>query len=210
MSKLILRNLSFLDRLCKCHKKPKGIKDVVKKCSDDEMRAFVDVLFNIMKKNVPISKKLEDVIRLHRKQIVHLIDPKYSLKSKRKYFVQSGGTRGRNTGKQIGKAAGKLFTKTTKDFFKNLVSGTAKASTRVATPRATGLVRTRSLGDVRATGATPTLARARSITDLRPVRVGSQTSLASGGSRQSLLRTGGASGSGARRQSLSGSTRSID
>src|SRR5271156_5249601 len=91
MSKLILRNLSFLDRLCKCHKKPKGIKDVVKKCSDDEMRAFVEVLFNIMKKNVPISKKLEDVIRLHRKQIVHLIDPKYSLKSKRKYFVQSGG-----------------------------------------------------------------------------------------------------------------------
>src|SRR5271156_3530845 len=146
MSKVVLRNLSFLDRLCKCHKKPKGIKDVVKKCSDDEMRAFVDVLFNIMKNNVPISKKLEDVIRLHRKQIVHLIDPKYSLKSKRKYFVQSGGTRGRNTGRQIGKAAGKLFTKATRDFFKNLFTRGASTSTRATAPRASSVVRTRSLG----------------------------------------------------------------
>src|SRR5271156_3155369 len=210
MSKVVLRNLSFLDRLCKCHKKPKGIKDVVKKCNDDEMRAFVDVLFNIMKKNVPIPKKLEDVIRLHRKKIVHLIDPKYSFKSKRKYFVQSGGTRGRKSGQQIGRAFGKLFGKTTKDFFKNLFTRGASTSTRASAPRAGGLVRTRSLGDVRATGATPTFARARSIADLRPVRVGSQTSLASAGSRQSLLRSGGASGSGARRQSLSGSTRSID
>src|SRR5271156_5099642 len=130
MSKVVLRNLSFLDRLCKCHKKPKGIKDVVKKCSDDEMRAFVDVLF----------KKLEDVIRLHRKKIVHLIDPKYSLKSKRKYFVQSGGTRGRRSGQQIGRATGKLFGKAIKDFFSDLFSSgakaSAKASARAAGPRA--------------------------------------------------------------------------
>src|SRR5271156_2650102 len=196
MSKVVLRNLSFLDRLCKCHKKPKGIKDVVKKCNDDEMRAFVDVLFNIMKKNVPIPKKLEDVVRLHRKKIVHLIDPKYSFKSKRKYFVQHGGSRGRNTGKQIGKAIGKLFSKA----LKNLFTRGATASSRRATPSASSLVRTRSLGDVRAAGHPPTLARASSMTDLRPVRAaGSQTSLASSGSGHALLRTG-ASGSGAKNQ----------
>src|SRR5271156_6679427 len=215
MSKVVLRNLSFLDRLCKCHKKPKGIKDVVKKCNDDEMRAFVDVLFNIMKKNVPIPKKLEDVIRLHRKKIVHLIDPKYSLKSKRKYFVQSGGTRGKNTGKQIGKATGKLFGKAMKDFFSDLfgssTKATAKAGAKAAGPRAGGLVRSRSAGDVRTVGAASGgVGRGHSIADLRPVRAVSQTSLASSGSSRSLLRTGGASGSGARRQSLSGSTRSVD
>src|SRR5271156_3579318 len=122
MSKVILRNLSFFERLCKCYKKTKGIKDVVKSCSDDEVRAFVDMLFNVMKKKVPISKKLEDAIRLHRKKIIHLIDPKYSIKSKRKYLVQHGGTRGRKSGQQIGKAAGKLFGKAAKDFFKNLFS----------------------------------------------------------------------------------------
>ena len=82
-------NIGFLKSLCKgdCN----DIKAKLKKASPEEIKTIVDVTLNVMKKRIPMSKKGVNFVKAKRRELCHVLDPKYSLNSKKRFITQRGG-----------------------------------------------------------------------------------------------------------------------
>ena len=81
---------NFLKCMCKT-KDASQLKKVLKKASPNDMKCFVNTITDVMKKKIPISKQYAKIIIKNRKMLRHLVHPKFSMKSKKRYMVQKGG-----------------------------------------------------------------------------------------------------------------------
>src|SRR5277367_545407 len=81
------QNTAFVKSLCK-----KGdCSMILKKASPEQVKTLVDITLNIMKKRIPLSKKVVKFVISKRRELGHVLNPKYSLKSKKRFIVQKGG-----------------------------------------------------------------------------------------------------------------------
>src|SRR5277367_6637175 len=81
------QNTAFVKSLCK-----KGdCSMILKKASPEQVKTLVDITLNIMKKRIPLSKKGVKFVISKRRELRHVLNPKYSLKSKKRFIVQKGG-----------------------------------------------------------------------------------------------------------------------
>src|SRR5271156_4944271 len=80
-------------------------KSAIRNCKCDDIQKIVKMLVLTMSKKVPVSKRIARFLREDRKYLRHLVHPQYSWKSKRRYLMQSGGTKGflKNVAKVGGK-----------------------------------------------------------------------------------------------------------
>src|SRR5277367_1954856 len=81
------QNAPFIKSLCKkgdCGK-------ILKKANPEQVKTLVDITLNIMKKRIPLSKKGVKFVMSKRRELRHVLNPKYSLKSKKRFIVQKGG-----------------------------------------------------------------------------------------------------------------------
>src|SRR5277367_228601 len=81
------QNTAFVKSLCK-----KGdCSTILKKATPEQVKTLVDLTLNIMKKRIPLSKKGVKFVLSKRRELRHILNPKYSLKSKKRFIVQKGG-----------------------------------------------------------------------------------------------------------------------
>src|SRR5271163_1381765 len=81
------QNTAFVTSLCK--KGDCGM--ILKKATPEQVKTLVDITLNIMKKRIPLSKKGVKFVISKRRELRHVLNPKYSLKSKKRFIVQKGG-----------------------------------------------------------------------------------------------------------------------
>src|SRR5277367_4612393 len=82
------QNTAFVKSLCK-----KGdCGAILKKATPEQVKTLVDITLNIMKKRIPLSKKGVKFVMSKRRELRHVLNPKYSLKSKKRFNVQKGGS----------------------------------------------------------------------------------------------------------------------
>src|SRR5277367_816239 len=81
------QNTAFVKSLCK--KGDCGM--ILKKATPEQVKTLVDITLNIMKKRIPLSKKGVKFVISKRRELRHVLNPKYSLKSKKRFIVQKGG-----------------------------------------------------------------------------------------------------------------------
>src|SRR3977135_1846816 len=67
-------------------------KKVLKKAKTDDVKAVIELTTKIMSKKIPLSKKYVKIIMDNRHRLRHLVHPKYSIKSKKRYLRQHGGS----------------------------------------------------------------------------------------------------------------------
>src|SRR5277367_1764145 len=81
------QNTAFVKSLCK-----KGdCGAILKKATPEQVKTLVDITLNIMKKRIPLSKKGVKFVMSKRRELRHVLNPKYSLKSKKLFTVQKRG-----------------------------------------------------------------------------------------------------------------------
>src|SRR5277367_822445 len=81
------QNTAFIKSLCK-----KGdCAMILKKATPEQVNTIVDITLNIMKKRIPLSKKGVKFVISKRRELRHVLNPKYSIKSKKRFIVQKGG-----------------------------------------------------------------------------------------------------------------------
>src|SRR5271163_4555585 len=81
------QNTAFVTSLCK--KGDCGM--ILKKASPEQVKTLVDITLNIMKKRIPLSKNGVTFVMSKRRELRHVLNPKYSLKSKKRFIVLKGG-----------------------------------------------------------------------------------------------------------------------
>src|SRR5277367_1266801 len=81
------QNTAFVKSLCKNG----DCSTILKKASPEQVKTLVDITLNIMKKRIPLSKKGVKFVISKRRELRHILNPKYSLKSKKRFIIQKGG-----------------------------------------------------------------------------------------------------------------------
>src|SRR3981189_1427451 len=81
----------FLARLNKARSNDE-FKRVMRKAKPEDVKAVIDLTMRIMRKKIPLSKKYVAIIMKNRHRLRHMVHPKFSIKSKKRYFVQHGGS----------------------------------------------------------------------------------------------------------------------
>jgi hypothetical protein len=73
--------------------KPKAHKMFLKRATDDEIRSLCDCLLSVDMGLVPLNKIQFIKLSRNKRQIRHVINPRFtSISKKRKYLIQNGGT----------------------------------------------------------------------------------------------------------------------
>src|SRR3977135_3878629 len=67
-------------------------KKVMKKANVEDVKAVIALTTRVMSKKIPLSKKYIKIIMDNRHRLRHLVHPKYSMKSKKRYLRQHGGS----------------------------------------------------------------------------------------------------------------------
>lgn len=88
--KRIKQNKFYLLLLADCKSK-KFKKTLLENCSNDALKAILEIVLNVMKGNVELGEKIRRKLKKYKKSLRKLICPQLSLKSKRKVLIQSGG-----------------------------------------------------------------------------------------------------------------------
>src|SRR5277367_5208746 len=81
------RNTAFIKSL----RKKGDCSTILKKANPEQVKTLVDITLNIMKKRIPLSKKGVKFVMSKRRELRHVLNPKYSLKSKKRFIIQKGG-----------------------------------------------------------------------------------------------------------------------
>src|SRR3981189_639707 len=81
----------FLSRLNKARNNDE-FKRVMRKAKPEDVKAVIDLTMRIMRKKIPLSKKYVAIIMKNRHRLRHMVHPKFSIKSKKRFFVKHGGS----------------------------------------------------------------------------------------------------------------------
>ena len=86
---LAYKNINFIKLLTDYHKNPKQLKKLIKHCTDNEVNAVTEIIYNFLqghlKCNAKKFKKQKNFLRL-------VGDKKKSTKSRRKAILSKGGS----------------------------------------------------------------------------------------------------------------------
>src|SRR5204863_9375988 len=66
-------------------------KALLRKASDDDIKAVVDMSASVRSKKVPLNKPRVKLVLQNRRALRHLVHPQFSLRSKKKYLVKQQG-----------------------------------------------------------------------------------------------------------------------
>lgn len=80
-----------LRKFCQCCNSERARKYLMTQDNEELVKAVTDIVHNILKGHVKIGNKHRHNLVRYKQQMRHLVVPKFSLKSKRKYLVQQGG-----------------------------------------------------------------------------------------------------------------------
>jgi hypothetical protein len=86
------KNRSILIALCKASDKHK--KMIIKNASMDLFKTLCDICYNILKGNIPMSRKQRLELLLNKKIIRKMGRKSLGLKTKRRHLIQHGGAIG--------------------------------------------------------------------------------------------------------------------
>lgn len=90
MSSLIIRQLPLLELLTKVN--PKSREKILKNSDLNLIRAIVECVFNVLKKNVQLSEKRIGKLKKFKGTLRRLGNSKDNINKKKKLIVQSGGS----------------------------------------------------------------------------------------------------------------------
>ena len=99
---------NILRRLARI-KSDEDLKSVIRKCKCEDVNKIVEMVVRVMSKKLPVNKTNGKLLTENRHIFRHLVHPKYSWKSKKKYLLQKGGGVGSALAKAVGKMAGKVL-----------------------------------------------------------------------------------------------------
>jgi hypothetical protein len=109
----VVANQSFLRLLHSSNAKQR--KQLCKIANKDQILSVCECAFNILKKNIPITKAQEDQLRRHKRFVYKLVDKSVPLIQKKKVLEQSGGfvqfLLAPVLGAILGEVAGEIFKK---------------------------------------------------------------------------------------------------
>ena len=80
-----------LCRACKISKTKRQRTVLFKKCSNDVIKALVDIAHNVLRGNIRLSSKTKSKLKKFKHQLRHLSNARSDLNSKKKYIIQKGG-----------------------------------------------------------------------------------------------------------------------
>src|SRR5271163_653989 len=90
----------FLKQLTCCNKK--SFPSIIKHANNKDLRRLVAFTMEVLRKNVKANPELVRLIKQNRHMLRHIVHPSYSLKSKKRYLIQHGGTKIPRTFRAIG------------------------------------------------------------------------------------------------------------
>src|SRR5271156_2605473 len=99
-------NIAFIRKLGKI-KDHKKIKKLIRLASKDEMKCLVDGTVRLLRKEIPVRRKMKKEILRNRRILRHVVHPAYSLNSKKRYLIQKGGAGFGSLFTNIAKAIGR-------------------------------------------------------------------------------------------------------
>src|SRR3977135_465275 len=132
-------------------------KKVLKKAKTDDVKAVIELTTKIMSKKIPLSKKYVKIIMDNRHRLRHLVHPKYSIKSKKRYLKQHGGslTNLLKTGAKMVGSTLKLIPKSPVLQRTSAVTRAAAARSRTAARQTEALTKTVPSGSLTSIHNTP-------------------------------------------------------
>ena len=90
MSERVRRNIDFLTVLTKCNKKQR--KALLEHCDKELILTISEIAINVLKGIVKLSSSQKARLHRFKKQLRTLADRQVSLKHKKRYIVQTGGS----------------------------------------------------------------------------------------------------------------------
>ena len=81
---------TFLQEFCK---RKCDLKKLIRKAKPDDIKSIVDMSTQILQKKIPLNKRQLKLVAQNRHALRHLCHPKYSIKSKKRYLIQHGGSK---------------------------------------------------------------------------------------------------------------------
>src|SRR5271167_4391621 len=94
----------FLKQLSCCNKK--SLPGIIKHACKKDFRRLINFTMEVMRKHVKVSPELARLIKQNRHVLRHIVNPLYSLKSKKQYLIQHGGGKVSRVIRNIGKHMG--------------------------------------------------------------------------------------------------------
>ena len=77
--------MTLIKQLSCCNKNT--YKGIIKHANKIELNDLLDFAKDVISKRVPISNKMIKLVRRNRHALRHVVHPKYSLSSKKKYLI---------------------------------------------------------------------------------------------------------------------------
>src|SRR5271156_6864065 len=75
-------------------KDPDKFKKLIRHASKSEMQSLIKCYVKVLRREIPVSARVRKRIIKHRRFLRHLVHPSYSMTSKKKYVLQTGGAGG--------------------------------------------------------------------------------------------------------------------
>src|SRR5271156_3530637 len=75
-------------------KDPDKFKKLIRHASKSEMQSLIKCYVKVLRREIPVSARVRKRIIKHRRFLRHLVHPSYSMASKKKYVLQTGGAGG--------------------------------------------------------------------------------------------------------------------
>src|SRR5436190_13390327 len=66
-------------------------KALLRKASDDDIKAVVDISASVLSKKVPLNKPHVKLVLKNRRALRHFVHPQFSLRSKKRYLLKQQG-----------------------------------------------------------------------------------------------------------------------
>src|SRR5436190_23891720 len=104
-------------------------KALLRKASDDDIKAVVDMSASVLSKKVPLNKPHVKLVLQNRRALRHLVHPQFSMRSKKKYLIkQQGGGFGSALGR-LARVVGRALKPVTGSYRPIVRSVSSSAST---------------------------------------------------------------------------------
>lgn len=90
MSSLIIKQLPLLELLTKVNSESR--RKILKNCNSNLIKAIVECVRNVLKKNVQLEAKRVKKLEVYKKTLRNIANSKKNIKGQKKLIVQTGGS----------------------------------------------------------------------------------------------------------------------
>ena len=89
MSRVVKNNLPFLHLLTCCPEHQRQF--LLETATPEQIHALVQIVFNILHRNIPVSKEVKRNLKKHADALVSLVESSVPFKTKKQTLAQEGG-----------------------------------------------------------------------------------------------------------------------